>query len=57
MFSVRRVEPSDADAIEKLIQSRGGVTHFGDETKSVIETEKRKKMGKVWIVYNFALFR
>ena len=30
MFSVRRVEPSDTDAIEKLIQSRGGVTHFGE---------------------------
>ena len=35
MFSVRRVELNDYDNVEKFIRDRGGVTHFGDEMKSV----------------------
>ena len=50
MFSVRRVEPSDTDAIEKLIQSRGGVTHFGDETKSVSRRVEESTLSVVTVL-------
>ena len=50
MFSVRRVEPSDTDAIENLIQSRGGVTHFGDETKSVSRRVEESTLSVVTVL-------